>query len=623
MAPRRRRPIAYYSSRQQGVFYLSLTMDKIYTTQTLEKIGELVTVSGWAETIRDHGQLIFIDLRDSKGVLQLVFSHENTEVFNSAKEVGREYVIKATGTIRERSSELVNEKLTTGKIELVVKTVEILNTSKPLPFPIDDDGRSIDENMRLKYRYIDLRRERLQRIVKQKHDLILAIRNWMDKKEFVEVITPLLTSTSPEGARDYYIPSRIHLGKYFVLPQAPQQFKQLLMVGGLDKYFQVAPCARDEDPRADRHAGVFYQIDMEMSFAEKEDVWAVCEQMLHDTYKTVAPNKTIMQYPFPRISHKDSLERYGCDKPDLRFGMELVNITDIVKGHTDFNIFNQADVVKCIVASGDKEWSRTEIGEMEDFAKANGAGGLAYVKVTEGGLDTGISKFLTSVANQITEVSKAKPGDIIFFGAGEKNKVNKVMASVRNKLGEVLGLTDPNVLAFAWITDFPFYERDDKTGKLDFGHNPFSMPQGGLKAFETEDPLSIVSDQYDLALNGYEILSGSIRNHNPEILLKAFTTLGYKEEDIKKKFGALYTAFRYGAPPHGGWAIGIDRYFMVLIDEPNIRDVYAFPMNSNGEDVMMGAPSFVDEADLEIVGVTMSDKAKRMKNRAEEKGEQD
>ncbi len=350
---------------------------------------------------------------------------------------------------------------------------------------------------------------------------------------------------------------------------------------------------------------------MEMSFVEKEEVWAVCEQMLQDTYTSVAPNKRIMQYPFPRISHHDAMEKYGCDKPDLRFGMELKNITDIVKDRTDFNIFNQAEVIKCIVAKGCGDWSRTDIANLEDFARANGAGGLAYTKVTEQGLDTGIAKFLTPVANQLIQFIQAEPNDLIFFGAGEKTKINKVMSSVRNKLGEILKLTDPNVLAFVWITDFPFYERDEKTGKLDFGHNPFSMPQGGLKAFETDDPLTIVSDQYDLALNGYEILSGSIRNHNPEILIKAFTTIGYKEEDIKKKFGALYTAFQYGAPPHGGWAIGIDRYFMVLIEEPNIRDVYAFPMNSNGEDVMMGAPSYVDEKELEVVGVVMSEKAKR------------
>lgn len=581
-------------------------MKRSYSIDTSKKIGEKVKVFGWVDSIRDHGQLIFIDLRDYKGKVQIVADPSFGEVFEQAKGLSAEFVISVTGTVRKRSPELVNKNIETGEIELVAEELELLNRSKPLPFPINTNGHEIDENLRLKYRYIDLRRERIKRNMQNKHKFLLEVRNWMSENGFLEVMTPLLTSTSPEGARDFVVPSRLFPGKFFVLPQAPQQYKQLLMVGGVDKYFQIAPCARDEDPRADRHAGIFYQIDLEMSFPTIDDLFSVCEEMIRATYKVVAAEKTISDDSFVRIPYRQSMDRFGSDKPDLRFGMELREVTEIVKDKTDFNIFNSAENVKCIVASGCGNWSRTQISEMEEFAKREGAKGLAFVKVEKGKLDGGIAKFLSSVEKELVDAIDAKDGDLVFFGADEREIVNKVLGQVRLKLADILELKDKNKLTFAWITDFPFYEVDEKTGKLDFGHNPFSMPKGGIEAFDVKDPLTIESLQYDLALNGYEILSGSIRNHSPEILIKAFEKVGYGREEILKRFGGLYNAFQYGAPPHGGWAIGFDRFFMILSDEPNIRDTYAFPKSQSGQDLMMNAPSEITKEQLEELNISVN-----------------
>jgi aspartyl-tRNA synthetase len=576
-----------------------------YTVSALEYVGQEFTAKGWVDTIRDHGQLMFIDVRDSKGVLQVVVdASQAAETIQTAQRLGKEYVVAITGQIRERDVKLVNPDLVTGQIELVANNIEIISEAKVLPFPIDTDGHDIDEAIRLRYRYLDLRRPRLQKIMRQRDDLIHAVRNWFHSQDFLEVTTPLLTSTSPEGARDFLIPSRLYPGKFFVLPQAPQQFKQLLMVGGVDRYFQIAPCARDEDPRADRHAGVFYQIDVEISFTNEDINFDVCERMIRDTYQTVAPHKQIKEFPFPRISYRDADERFGSDKPDVRFELEMQAVTEIVKGKTEFNVFNNAEVVKCIVVPN-APFSRTEIEQLEIFAKEQGLGGLAYVKVNAGKLETGIAKFLGNVEADLIQTLGAEDGSFIFFAASDRKVVNKALGQVRLKLGDMLNLRNPNELAFVWITDFPFFEVDEKTGKLDFGHNPFSMPQGGMQAFDAADPLSIVSHQYDLALNGYEILSGSVRNHDPEIMVKAFEMVGYGREEVIKRFGALYNAFQYGVPPHGGWAIGIDRYFMILVDEPNIRDVYAFPMSSNGTDLLMNAPSDVREEDLKILGIQL------------------
>ncbi len=587
-------------------------MERILSEKALGKIGKKVKVAGWVAKLRDHGQLLFIDLRDWSGILQLVVDPENKEVFNNAKKLGNEFVIEAVGTVVEREQSLVNVKLKTGTIELKVEELNVLNASKHIPFPLDTDGSDVDENLRLKYRYIDMRRDRIANIMKKKHKFLISVRNWFDNHEFTEVITPLLTSTSPEGARDFYIPSRIHKGKFFVLPQAPQQYKQLLMVGGVDRYFQIAPCARDEDPRADRHAGVFYQIDIEISFPTIDIIFGVCEQLIKDTYKVVTDSKYLSEDSFQRIPYKECLERFGTDKPDSRFGMELIDVTEVAHEAKDFKIFASADTVKCIVASGCGEWSRKEIDELEAFAKEQGAKGLAYAKVEQGELTGGIAKFVVEQSDELIERTGAKNGDLLLFVADERKAVNKILGIIRNELGTRLKLKDPNKLSFVWITDFPFYEFDEKKGKLDFGHNPFSMPKGGMSAFDTKDPLSIETYQYDLALNGYEMLSGSIRNHDPEVLVKAFETVGYGREEVIKRFGGMFNAFQYGAPPHGGFAIGFDRLFMVLIDEPNIRDTYAFPKNSNGMDVMMDAPSEAPAEDLEVLGIEHTDKSNKV-----------
>lgn len=579
-------------------------MNRTYTKDISQKVGEQVMLQGWVDTIRDHGQLIFVDLRDSKGFAQLVFDEkQNSDVLNKAKSLGKEFVIKAVGLVKNRDENLVNSNIDTGKVEVVVTELSIHSESKPLPFPIDTDGREIDEMTRLKYRYVDMRRPRIQKIMKQKAELINAVRNWMADQEFLEVTTPLLTSTSPEGARDFVVPSRLQPGKFFVLPQAPQQFKQLLMVGGVDRYFQIAPCARDEDPRADRHAGIFYQIDIEISFPTQDIIFDVAERMIQATYKTVAPHKEIMQFPFPRIPFKQAMTEYGSDKPDIRFEYKLKDVTEVVKGKTEFNVFNNAETVKAIVVPEGVNWSRAEIESLENFAKEQGLGGLAYFKVQNGELESGIAKFMQPIAEDLKSKLEITGDALVLFAADKEAKASKVLGLVRLQVGDILGLRDQNKLAFAWITDFPFYELDEKTGKLDFGHNPFSMPQGGAEAFESTDPLEIQSHQYDLALNGYEIMSGSIRNHDSELLVKAFEKVGYSRSEVGKRFGALHTAFQYGVPPHGGWAIGIDRFFMVLVDEPNIRDTYAFPMAANGTDVLMNAPSDVREEDLKVLGI--------------------
>ncbi len=582
-------------------------MERILATECLSKIGEKVLLKGWAANIRDHGSLIFITFRDWSGPIQIVINPSDApEAHALAQTIGREWVISVEGTVVKRDEGLINKDLETGTIEIACSTIEVVNKSLVPPFMLDTDGRDIDENLRLKYRYIDMRRERIAKIMKARHKLILAVRNWMDKSGFIEVQTPLLTSTSPEGARDFIIPSRVHKGKFFVLPQAPQQFKQLMMVGGVNKYFQIAPCMRDEDPRADRHAGAFYQIDMEMSFPTREKIFETCENLINETYQTVTSSKRIKEFPFPQISFVESMDRFGSDKPDLRFGLELKELTEVVHGKTEFKIFSEAGTVKCVVAEGCGEWSRKEIDAMEEHAKEKGAKGLAYGNVVGETLESGVSKFFTpEVQKEMISVAGAKSGDLLFFGAGKRSEVNKILGAVRLKLGEILNLADPDELAFAWITDFPFYELNEETGKLDFGHNPFSMPKGGMDAFKAEDPLTIESYQYDLALNGYEMLSGSIRNHEPETLVKAFETIGYSRDEVLKRFGGMYNAFQYGAPPHGGWAIGFDRLLMVLIDEPNIRDVYAFPKNSNGVDVMMDAPSVLDEIQLQECGIML------------------
>ena len=579
---------------------------RTYTKDTPELVGSVVKLQGFVAKVRNHGQLIFIDFRDWYGTVQVVVNKEqNAEDFLVAQSLGKEFVIEVQGSVIKRDAKLINKNIPTGEIEISCESLTVINKCDTLPFPIDGDGVDIDESVRLKYRFLDLRRERLANIIKNKHKYILAVRNWMDKNGFTEVITPLLTSTSPEGARDFIIPSRVHKGKFFVLPQSPQQFKQLLMVGGVDRYFQIAPCARDEDPRADRHAGVFYQIDIEISFPTVDIIFDTAERLIKDTFSVVAPQKKLATFPFPRINYSDAMERYGSDKPDIRFGLELKNVTELLKGKSEFNVFNNAECIKCLVAEKCGEYSRTQISKLEDLAKEKGGKGLITAKIENGKIIGRIAEFFSDdIQKEIIKITGALDTDLILFVADNKATTNRVLSHLRNHLGKALGLVDSNLLSFAWITGFPFYELNDE-GKLDFGHNPFSMPKGGAESLEKLDPLDVESHQYDLTLNGFEIASGSIRNHEPETLVKAFEKIGYGRDEVIKKFGGLYRALHFGAPPHGGWAIGIDRLLMLLLDENNIRDIYAFPLSSNGTDLLMNAPSEVTQKQLDETGIML------------------
>lgn len=570
-----------------------------------ENLGKIVTVSGWVNSRRDHGGLIFIDLRDHKGVIQLVVTPDTEETFKLAETLRDEFAITAVGKLREREEELRNPNIPTGDLEIVVQELKLLNKSEPLPVNTHDDGAESSEELRLKYRYLDLRRPSMQKLLSERSRYNRFLREYMYTHDFIEVTTPILANSSPEGARDFLVPSRLHPGKFYALPQAPQQFKQLLMVGGVAKYFQIAPCFRDEDPRADRLYGDFYQLDLEMAFVDDgETVRKEMEPLIKSLVKDFA-GKKLLSENIPRIPYQEAMEKYGVDKPDLRYGMEFVELTDVFKG-TDFKVF-QAPCVKAIKVEGGASLTRSQIDTFTEKAKKEGAGGLAYILYENGEAKSPILKFMTEKEiKEVKEKTGAKDGDAVFFGADERKVVNKVLGQLRIAFADHFGLKDDGVVALCWIVDFPFYEWDEKNKKLDFGHNPFSMPKGGLEALEnTEDKLEIVADQYDMVMNGFEICSGAVRNHSPEVMYKVFNILGYNNAYVEARFGGMLNAFKFGAPPHAGCAFGIDRIFMVLMDTKNIRDIVAFPKNGNGVDLMMNSPAEVDQIQLDELSLAV------------------
>ena len=574
-------------------------------------VGEKITVKGWVNSRRDHGGLIFIDLRDHSGLLQLVISPDFMDSFKLAEKCRDEFVVSATGVVKERDENLKNPHILTGDIELVVEDFEILNRSEPLPITVSDNGQKSNEELRLKYRFLDLRREKMQKMLRRRAEFYREIRKFMENHEFTEVATPILANSSPEGARDFLIPSRVHPGKFYALPQAPQQFKQLLMVGGIDKYYQIATCFRDEDPRADRLYGDFYQLDLEKAFVESgEEIRTEMEVLIKNLVKNFA-GKKLLSEEIPRIPYEVAMEKYGSDKPDLRFGMELIDLSDTL-AETEFGVFKNAECVKAICVKNGASLSRKQIDNFTEIAKSEGAGGLAYIAYAEGEAKSPIVKFLSeNELSKIKEETGAEDGDAIFFGADKREVVNKVLGRLRNEFVTFFNLKNNDKVALAWVVDFPFYEFDEKNQKVDFGHNPFSMPKGGVEALrnaETDaEKLAIKADQYDMVMNGYEICSGAVRNHNPEVMVKAFEIAGYTEEDVKSRFGALYTAFQYGTPPHAGCAPGLDRMVMLIADTINIREVIAFPKNKKARDLMMNAPSVVTDKQLEEVHIKITE----------------
>lgn len=581
------------------------------TKNSKNMVGEKITVKGWVNSRRDHGGLIFIDLRDHSGLLQLVISPDFMDSFKLAEKCRDEFVVSATGVVKERDENLKNPHILTGDIELVVEDFEILNRSEPLPVTVSDNGQKSNEELRLKYRFLDLRREKMQKMLRRRAEFYREIRKFMENREFVEIATPILANSSPEGARDFLIPSRVHPGKFYALPQAPQQFKQLLMVGGIDKYYQIATCFRDEDPRADRLYGDFYQLDLEKAFVESgEEIRTEMEVLIKDLVKNFA-GKKLLSEEIPRIPYEVAMEKYGSDKPDLRFGMELIDLNDAL-AETEFGVFKNAECVKAICVRNGASLSRKQIDNFTEIAKSEGAGGLAYIVYAEGEAKSPIVKFLSeNELSKIKEETGAEDGDAIFFGADKREVVNKVLGRLRNEFATFFNLKNNDEVALAWVVDFPFYEFDEKNQKVDFGHNPFSMPKGGVEALRNAktdaEKLAIKADQYDMVMNGYEICSGAVRNHNPEVMYEAFGLLGYDKKYVEAKFGAMLNAFKFGAPPHAGCAFGLDRIFMILMDEENIREVVAFPKNGSGVDVMMSSPSVVDESQLKELKIEIAE----------------
>ena len=562
-----------------------------YCNDIREKdIGAKVQLCGWVDTIRDHGGVIFVDLRDFTGITQTVV-HDETLLAG----VNKECVITVTGTVSERDPETVNEKLDTGKVELVVESLTLLGKCRNmLPFDISD-SRGTREDVRLKYRYLDLRSDRLHNNIVLRSNIIRTMRKCMEEKDFLEIQTPILTASSPEGARDFLVPSRKHKGKFYALPQAPQQFKQLLMVSGFDKYFQIAPCFRDEDARQDRSPGEFYQLDFEMAFASQEEVLEICEDVIYEVFSTYS-DKKISPKPFKRITYKDAMMQFGTDKPDLRNPLRIIDLTDFFS-KVDFPLF-KGKPVRGIVANCHGK-SKKFFEDSLKFATSIGMKGLGYLTLTAGEFKGPIAKFLSpEQKEEITALSGIQETETLFFICDSKSIVNREAGQIRTWLGENLGIIDQDSFEFCFVVDFPMYEIDESTGNTIFTHNPFSMPQGGLEALETKEPTEVLAYQYDLVGNGIELASGAVRNHDIDIMRKAFEIAGYSDEELKARFSALYTAFQYGAPPHAGMAPGVDRIVMLLADEESIRDVIAFPLNGNAQDLLLGAPSEVTEQQL-------------------------
>ena len=563
---------------------------------SLEDVGKKVRIAGWVQTIRDFGGLVFLDIRDMYGITQVVTSGKPEDV-DFASHIPIESAVTVFGTVRKRDEETVNPKLKTGLVEIGIEEIKVLGKrTENLPFEVNTN-QEIREDLRLQYRYLDLRNERLQNNLKLRAQVLQFLRNQMQEQGFLEVQTPILTSSSPEGARDYLVPSRLHPGKFYALPQAPQQFKQLLMVSGIDKYFQIAPCFRDEDARADRAPGEFYQLDMEMSFATQEDVFKVMEPVMYNTFKQFS-NKKIAEYPFPRITYKEAMLKYGSDKPDLRNPLYIIDLSDFFKKCTFKPFIDRT--VRAIKVKGHLS---------KGFHEKIGMGGLGYLEVQEDLSFKGpIDKFIPEdLKKTLLEIADLEKEDTIFFIADNKARATELAGQIRTELGKRLNLIDEDVFKFCWIIDFPMFELDEHD-KLAFSHNPFSMPQGGLKALEEQNPLEILAYQYDIVCNGIELSSGAVRNHDIQIMLKAFSMAGYTEEEVKTKFGALYTAFQFGAPPHAGIAPGIDRMLMLLSNSETIREVIAFPLNSKAQDLMMGAPGVVRRDQLRDVHIMIDKK---------------
>ncbi len=597
-----------------------------YRTHTCNELNasqveQSVKLSGWIHRRRDHGNLLFVDLRDHYGITQLVINEEG-EHLDALSHVPLESVVTITGKVLARSAETVNKDLPTGEIEVLVEEYKLDSKAAPLPLQVNTE-REQPEDTRLKYRFLDLRCEKIHRNIVLRSQVIASLRRRMTEQGFNEFQTPILTASSPEGARDYLVPSRVHPGKFYALPQAPQQFKQLLMVSGFDKYFQIAPCFRDEDARADRSPGEFYQLDMEMSYVTQEDVFAAIEPVLEGVFNEFG-DKEVTKAPFPRITYKEAMLKYGSDKPDLRNPIIIVDATEVWRG-SGFGIFNKVieggGTVRAIPAPGCADKPRSFFDNMIEFAKEHGAKGLAYIGFDANDEPKGpIAKFLSE--EKIAELKQQaglKPGDAVFFSSGSELEAAKLAGAVRNHLGTELNLLEEGVFKFCWVIDFPYFEYDEDEKKIIFSHNPFSMPQGEMDALLNKDPLEILAYQYDIVCNGVELSSGAIRNHKPDIMYKAFEIAGYGPEVVDQKFGGMITAFKFGAPPHGGLAPGVDRIVMLLADEPNIREVIAFPMNQKAEDLLMQAPNTADEKQLRELSLQLSPKAKQLLAEEEEK----